>query len=96
VIGVDTPKHVHVAAVLDPVGGILDTLTIPTEAAGYRRLLEGAASFGQIIAFGIEGTGSYGIALASCVRRAGHKVVEVEIPRPPPAAHERQVRHPRR
>jgi len=80
VIGVDTHKHVHVAAVLDPVGGILETLTIPTEAAGYRRLLEWAASFGQIIAFGIEGTGSYGISLTSCVRRAGHKVVEVNRP----------------
>ena len=80
VIGVDTHKHLHVAAVLDPIGGILDTLTILTEAAGYRRLLEWAASFGQIIAFGIEGTGSYGTALVSFVRRAGHKVVEVNRP----------------
>lgn len=80
VIGVDTHKHLHVAAVLDPIGGILETLTIPTEAAGYRRLLDWAASFGQIIAFGIEGTGSYGTALASFVRRAGHKVVEVNRP----------------
>nr|KHD96682.1 transposase [Kocuria polaris] len=80
VIGVDTHKHLHVAAVLDPVGGVLETLTIPTEAADYRRLLEWAASFGQIIAFGIEGTGSYGTALASFVRRAGHKVVEVNRP----------------
>jgi transposase len=47
VIGVDTHKLIHVAAVLDPVGGILETLTIPIETAGYRRLLEWAASFGQ-------------------------------------------------
>lgn len=79
-IGVDTHKHIHVAAVLDPVGGIIETLTIPTETAGYQRLLEWAASFGQIIAFGIEGTGSYGAALTSFLRRAGHKVVEVNRP----------------
>jgi transposase len=80
VIGVDTHKHIHVAAVMDPVGGILATLTIPTEQAGYRQLLEWGKTFGNIIAFGIEGTGSYGSALASFLRRAGHKVVEVSRP----------------
>lgn len=80
VIGVDTHKYIHVAAVMDPVGGILASLTIPTEQAGYRQLLEWAKSFGSIIAFGIEGTGSYGSALASFLRRAGHKVVEVSRP----------------
>lgn len=65
---------------MDPVGGILASLTIPTEQAGYRQLLEWAASFGSIIAFGIEGTGSYGSALASFLRRSGHKVVEVSRP----------------
>ena len=33
VIGVDTHKHVHVAAVMDPIGGILDTLTVTTDSA---------------------------------------------------------------
>ncbi|WIB64029.1 IS110 family transposase [Curtobacterium sp. MCBD17_040] len=80
VIGVDTHKHIHVAAVIDPVGGILDSLTIPTDHGGYQRLLDWAASFGRIIAFGIEGTGSYGSALASFLRRNGHEVVEVSRP----------------
>jgi transposase len=35
---------------------------------------------GQIIAFGMEGTGSYGAALASFVRRNGHRVIEVNRP----------------
>ncbi|RDV10469.1 hypothetical protein DXK94_07985 [Arthrobacter sp. RT-1] len=52
VIGVDTHKHVHVAAVLDPIGGVLATLTIPTDAGGFRHLLNWATSFGHIIAFG--------------------------------------------
>lgn len=41
VIGVDTHKHVHVAAVLDPIGGILATLTIPTDKGGFAQLAMG-------------------------------------------------------
>lgn len=80
VIGIDTHKHIHVAAVMDSVGGILATLTIATDTAGFKQLLEWAAGFGKIIAFGIEGTGSYGAALTSFVRRHGHKVIEVSRP----------------
>ena len=35
-------------------------LTIATDIGGYQQLLGWAAEFGQIIAFGIEGTGTYG------------------------------------
>lgn len=80
VVGVDTHKHVHVAAVMDSIGGILATLTIATDSGGFRQLLDWAASFGQIIAFGIEGTGSYGAGLTSFVRRNGHRVIEVNRP----------------
>lgn len=76
VIGVDTHKHVHVAAVMDTIGGILATLTITTDAGGFKQLLEWASSFGKVLAFGIEGTGSYGATLTSFLRRHGHKVVE--------------------
>ena len=80
VIGVDTHKHIHVAAVMDSIGGILATLTIPTDTTGFRQLLEWTEGFGKIIAFGIEGTGSYGVGLTSFVRRHGHKVIEVSRP----------------
>lgn len=80
VIGVDTHKHIHVAAVMDTIGGILATLTIATDTAGFRQLLAWAQGFGKIIAFGIEGTGSYGAGLTSFLRRQGHKVVEVSRP----------------
>ena len=80
VIGVDTHKYIHVAAAMDSVGGILATMTIATDTGGFRQLLDWASSFGQIIAFGIEGTGSYGGALTSYVRRKGHKVIEVSRP----------------
>jgi len=36
VIGVDTHKHIHVAAVMDSIGGTLATLTIATDTAGFR------------------------------------------------------------
>lgn len=80
VIGVDTHKHVHVAAVMDTIGGILATLTIPTDTGGFQQLLDCATPFGRILAFGVEGTGSYGATLASFLRRAGHKVVEAGRP----------------
>ena len=80
VIGVDTHKHIHVAAVMDSVGGILATMTIATDTGGFHQLLDWASTFGQIIAFGIEGTGSYGAALTSYARRHGHNVVEVSRP----------------
>ena len=80
VIGVDTHKHVHVAAALDSIGGILATMTIATDSGGFKQLLEWAATFGQIIAFGIEGTGSYGAGLTSFLRRKGHRIFEVNRP----------------
>lgn len=80
VIGVDTHKHVHVAAVMDTIGGILATLTITTEAGGFKQLLEWASDFGKVLAFGIEGTGSYGATLTSFLRRHGHKVIEAGRP----------------
>ena len=33
--GVDTHRDVHVAAALDPLGGVLGTEGFPTDAAGY-------------------------------------------------------------
>lgn len=36
VIGVDTHKHIHVAAVMDSIGGILATFTIATDTAGFK------------------------------------------------------------
>jgi transposase len=80
VIGVDTHKHIHVAAVMDSVGGFLAALTIATDTAGFTQLLEWAGGFGKIIVSGIEGTGSYGAGLASFLRRHGHKVIEVSGP----------------
>jgi transposase len=76
VIGLDTHTHVPVAAVIDTIGGILATLTIPTDTGGFQHLPDRATSFGKVLAFGVEGTGPYGATLASFLRRAGHTVAE--------------------
>ena len=65
---------------MDTIGGILESLTIAADTGGHQQLLDWAGSFGQIIAFGIEGTGSYGVGLTSFIRRHGHRVIEINRP----------------
>ncbi len=80
VIGVDTHKHVHVAVALDELGTPVSDTAVPADRGGYQRLLEWAVRQGTVMAFGIEGTGSYGAGLTSLVRRRSHRVVEVARP----------------
>ncbi|MET0145215.1 MAG: IS110 family transposase [Ilumatobacteraceae bacterium] len=77
IIGVDTHKHVHVAVAIDVWGIRLEDRSFPADSGGYRQLIAWAVEVGPIEAFGIEGTGSYGAGLTSAVRRAGHRVIEV-------------------
>ena len=76
--GVDTHADVHVAAALDPIGGLLGVREFPATAAGYGRLLGWLGGFGTVALVGIEGTGSYGAGLARHVTAAGVRVVEVD------------------
>ena len=76
--GVDTHADMHVAAALDPIGGLLGVREFPVTAAGYARLLGWLGGFGTIALVGIEGTGSYGAGLARHVAAAGIRVVEVD------------------
>src|SRR5881397_3794084 len=68
----------HVAAALDPIGGLLGAGQFPATAAGYARLLGWLGGFGTVCLVGIEGTGSYGAGLARYVTAAGIRVVEVD------------------
>lgn len=74
--GVDTHADTHVAAALDPVGGLLGVQEFPATTAGYGRLLGWLGGFGTVALVGIEGTGSYGAGLARHVTTAGIRVVE--------------------
>jgi len=76
--GVDTHADTHVAAALDPVGGLLGVREFPVTAAGYAGLLGWLGGFGTVCLVGIEGTGSYGAALARHITAAGVRVVEVD------------------
>jgi transposase len=75
--GVDTHADVHVAAALDPVGGLLGVREFPATPAGYAQLLGWLSGFGTLGLVGIEGTGSYGAGLARHIAAAGVRVVEV-------------------
>ena len=75
--GVDTHADMHVAAALDPIGGLLGVREFPATAAGYGRLLDWLGGFGTVCLVGIEGTGSYGAGVACHITTAGVPVVEV-------------------
>ncbi len=74
--GVDTHADVHVAAALDPIGGLLGVGEFPATPAGYAGLLGWLRGFGTVCLVGIEGTGSYGAGLARHMATAGVRVVE--------------------
>ena len=76
--GVDTHADTHMAAALDPIGGLLGVQEFPATAAGYARLLDWLSGFGTVCLVGIEGTGSYGAGLARHITTAGIQVVEVD------------------
>jgi len=84
VIGVDTHKHSHTAAAVTPTGGLVDHLTVPTDAAGAKRMLAFAHRHapGRRV-WAIEGTGSYGAGLTTYLLEQGEWVVEIDRPRRP-------------
>ena len=84
VVGVDTHKDEHAAVLLTGHGGRLAELTLPATPAGFARLLDLACEHvgpvGRLVAFGVEGTGSYGAGIAAYLRRHGQQVHEVNRP----------------
>jgi transposase len=80
VLGVDTHKDAHVAALITSMGGFVADASFPATAAGYRQLAAWAAAFGPVVRAGVECTGSYGAALTRYLRREGVEVVEVNQP----------------
>jgi transposase len=84
VVGVDTHKNSHTAAVVTVNGGLVNQTTVVTDAFGYKRLLgfaRGAACGRRVWA--IEGTGSYGAGLTTYLLEHGEWVVEIDRPARP-------------
>jgi transposase len=86
VIGVDTHKDSHTAAVQAAItGGTEHVETVPAHRGGYEALLELADSYSDPDdrAWAIEGTGSYGAGLAEFLGRRGEWVIEIDRPTRP-------------
>lgn len=64
VVGVDTHRDFHVAAVIDSPGAMLGSDTFPATQSGYADLVAWARSFGDVDRAGVECTGSYGSAIS--------------------------------
>ena len=82
VIGVDTHKYTHTAAVVvAATGAVLQQLTVPATSAGYQQVLKLASQQpGQRI-WAIEGTGGYGAGLTRFLQALGEQVVELDRPK---------------
>ena len=77
ILGVDTHDGAHVGVLIDALGRRLGAIEIPTDAAGYERLLAWCRARGQLRAAGVEGTGSDGARLVRFLAARGVRVVEV-------------------
>jgi transposase len=79
VIGVDSHKEEHAAAVVNQVGGVLEEAQAMASDAGYRRLLRFAQEHADgVRVWAIEGTGSYGAGLFAFLDQQGEWVVEID------------------
>src|SRR6202012_4707182 len=74
--GVDTHADMHVAAALDPLGGLLGVREFPATAAGYADLLSWLTGCWGPALVVAEGTGSYGAGLAGYLAAPGIRVGE--------------------
>jgi transposase len=84
VIGVDTHKDTHTAAVLDAgTGGVLARVTVPADPDGYVELVALAEQHSGLRAWALEGTGGYGAGLARHLSGHGELVVELDRPKRP-------------
>jgi transposase len=87
VIGVDTHKHTHTAAVVTGAGACLETHTVNADPDGYAALVELAEAHSPVRAWAIEGTGSYGAGLVRHLQARGEWVIELDRPHRPARRH---------
>lgn len=81
VIGVDTHKHTHTAAVVvAATGRVVGEATVHANPHGYAELVRLADRHGDRRAWAIEGTGSYGSGLTRHLAGRGERVIELDRP----------------
>jgi transposase len=82
VIGVDTHKHTHTAAVVvAATGAMVAQVTVAAAPAGYRQLLAWADHQSGRRMWAIEGTGGYGAGLTRFLHAQAERVVELDRPK---------------
>jgi transposase len=82
VIGVDTHKETHTAAVVAAAtGAVLEQVTVPATPAGYRQLLRLTDRHDGRRVWAIEGTGGYGAGLTRFLHGQAEQVVELDRPK---------------
>jgi transposase len=82
VIGVDTHKHTHTAAVVAAAtGAMLEQLTVAATPAGYQQLLQLAGRQSGQRVWAIESTGGYGAGLTRFLQVHAEQVVELDRPK---------------
>jgi transposase len=81
VIGVDTHKHTHTAAVLDAgTGAVLAQMTVAADPDGYDGLDALVRQHPGMRAWALEGSGGYGAGLARHLAEHGELVIELDRP----------------
>lgn len=90
-IGIDTHKATLAVSAIDETGRGIAADTFPNHVRGHAALVAWSDTLASERRFGIEGSGSYGAALARLLVGAGETVVEV-----PANLTERERRHLRR
>jgi transposase len=82
VIGVDTHKHTHTAAVVvAATGAMVAQVTVAAAPAVYRQLLAWADHQSGRRMWAIEGTGGYGAGLTRFLHAQAERVVELDRPK---------------
>jgi transposase len=88
VIGVDTHKDTHAAAVVTAAtGAVLEQVTVSATPAGYQQLLQLAGRHQGERMWAIEGTGGYGAGLTRFLHAHAEQVVELDRPKRPARRH---------
>ena len=81
VIGVDTHRDTHTAAVvIAATGAVVDQATVCAAPEGYAELVAMADRFSPSRAWSVEGTGSYGRGLMRFLVEGSEFVIEIERP----------------
>jgi transposase len=79
-VGVDTHKDSHSAAMVDELGAVICATDVRASRRGYGELLRWARGRTSRRTWVVEGTGSYGAGLASFLMAAGEVVYEGDRP----------------